>query len=169
MNKDFMNIIFRIRLLFRVSLVMGITLLALLLVISTQLQAFRITPDSIGSYGLQRVDDSMLFFNPGLKTVFTLADAQGFGINKSPPLVSITPYEAIATSLYVHFQEGKNMSPVDVFLTYPVDVVYNEKYYRMVLYVDAPIVRIVLYILMVSITTIVLIVIPRTNINNVDS
>lgn len=166
MNKDFMNVIFRMRLLFRISIVIGMTLLALLVVISTELQAFRITPDSIGSYGLQRVDDGILLLNPGLKAVIILADAQGFGVNKSPPLVGITPYEAIMTLIYVHFQEGKNASHVDIFLTYPADIIYDEKYYRVVLYVDAPIIRIVPYVLLVSITTIVLIIIPRTNVNN---
>lgn len=122
--------------------------------------------DSIGSYGSQKVDDSMLLLNPSLKAVMVLADTQDFGINRPPPLVGITPYEAIVTSIYVHFQEGQNMNPVDVFLTYPKDIVYNEKYYRIVLYVDAPIIRIVSYILLISMTTIMLIIIPRAKIND---
>lgn len=154
------------RLSFRISIVIGIALLALLLVISTELQAFRITSDSIGSFGLQRVDDSILLFNPGLKAVMVLADTKDFGINKPPPLVGITPYEAIVTSIYIHFREGQNMSPVDAFLTYPTDIVYNEKYYRIVLYVDTSIIRIVPYILLISITTILLIIIPRTNVGD---
>lgn len=40
-----MNIIFRMRLSFRISVIIGIALLALLLTILTELQAFRITAD----------------------------------------------------------------------------------------------------------------------------
>ncbi len=149
-----------VRRLLSILIIMSIALLTLPLFVATSIQAFRFLPDTQSDkYEDLKIDDNTLFFNPGLRNVLVLADMRDIHARTAPPVVSVTPYEALITLASIHFQEGQNMRPIDIFLAYSTDIVYDEKHYRVVLYVDAPTIHILLYSLLIIGTAAMLIII----------